>query len=80
MSSQALFEPALTAQNVHKTVVVVVVDLSKKASLWDNLSGWLEVIRRRSDECMKELRLKEDTNAEKMRVAAEELFDKHPDK
>jgi len=75
-----MLEVILTPQNIGTFGTVILLDLSKPAGLLDNLVKWLEILRKRVDECVKELRLKGDPIVDVLKKKANFAIDEHPDK
>lgn len=77
-----MLEVTITKHFIESMCIVIVVDLSKPAGLLDLLVHWLDAIRKRVDDVLKELKANEDIIIlEKIKNrAALALPENHPDK
>jgi dynein light intermediate chain 2 len=78
----SMLEITMGTQFIGNLAVVILVDLSKPARIFDQIITWLDAIRKRVEDILKELKLsEEDSRLETLRAKATQfLQDGHTDK
>eukprot|EP00758_Cryptobia_borreli_P000517 Tbor_TRINITY_DN116_c0_g1::TRINITY_DN116_c0_g1_i1::g.11989::m.11989/K10417/DYNC2LI; dynein light intermediate chain 2, cytosolic len=80
MDLAQLSDIVLTPENIHATLVVIVVDLGDPSSAWDNAIFWLKKIDSRSQELFQKMRAKGSSTPDKLLEKAKVIINvDHPD-
>uniref|UniRef100_A0A7S3GCS5 Cytoplasmic dynein 2 light intermediate chain 1 n=1 Tax=Palpitomonas bilix TaxID=652834 RepID=A0A7S3GCS5_9EUKA len=78
---EQLVDVVITPHTIANAVVVVMLDLSKPSVIFNDILYWMQRIKRRTEECFKELRLGRTTKKvpDETKERSKKRFANHPD-